>query len=289
MAIAFDEVEFPRSISKGATFGPEFSTDIVLLSSGIEKRNSNWTAFRHKGDVSTGVKTPANFATVKAFFVARQGKARGFRYFDWADYSGAAQAVAPGTALRPSSTDVSVSATDNSYNTAGAISFASFLAGDSVYVSGCANAGNNGTKTVVSATAAKLIVSQTLVTEAAGATDVFLKLGPYQLQKIYADSAQSYARAIQKPIAGTVVVYFAGVAQSTWWTVDTTTGLVTLATSATPANGAAITADFQFDVPVRFDTDTMAAQSEDIGPAANGVNTMLSSWSKIPIVEIRLQ
>jgi uncharacterized protein (TIGR02217 family) len=61
------------------------------------------------------------------------------------------------------------------------------------------------------------------------------------------------ARTIAKPVAGTVKVAVGGVAAP--FSVDTTTGLVTLVTA--PAVGAAVTAGFEFDTPVRFDLDRL--------------------------------
>ena len=43
---SFDEVQFPPSISFGATGGPGFSTKVVILSSGYEARNQNWSLAR---------------------------------------------------------------------------------------------------------------------------------------------------------------------------------------------------------------------------------------------------
>lgn len=60
-------------------------------------------------------------------------------------------------------------------------------------------------------------------------------------------------RPIAKPVAGTVKVAVAGVAAP--FSVDTATGLVTLTTA--PAAGAAVTAGFEFDTPVRFDLDRL--------------------------------
>lgn len=71
----------------------------------------------------------------------------------------------------------------------------------------------------------------------------------FQLTKAYG----TVARTIAKPVAGTVKIAVAGVAAP--FTVDTTTGLVTLATA--PAVGAAVTAGFEFDTPVRFDLDRL--------------------------------
>jgi uncharacterized protein (TIGR02217 family) len=83
-------------------------------------------------------------------------------------------------------------------------------------------------------------------------------------------------RTITKPVAGTVKVYLDDVEQLSGWSVDTTTGLVTF--SVPPAVGVEITADFAFDVPVRFDTDHMAVTIESF---------KLHRWQQIPIVELR--
>jgi uncharacterized protein (TIGR02217 family) len=77
----------------------------------------------------------------------------------------------------------------------------------------------------------------------------------FQLGKRYSSGAQFWTRTITKPVAGTVALALNGVAQITGWTINTTTGVVTFATA--PAPGIAITAGFEFDVPVRFDTDTL--------------------------------
>ena len=55
-----------------------------------------------------------------------------------------------------------------------------------------------------------------------------------------------------------------------------TTGLVTFAVA--PAAGKSITAGFQFDVPVRFDTDQLALTAEN----------HVAYKADIPIVEVRV-
>ena len=77
----------------------------------------------------------------------------------------------------------------------------------------------------------------------------------FQLVKRYTSGAQSWTRTITKPVVGTVALALNGAPQITGWTVNTTTGVITFA--AAPAPGVAITAGFEFDVPVRFDTDTL--------------------------------
>ena len=104
-----------------------------------------------------------------------------------------------------------------------------------------------------------------------GSTTVF------QLTKLYSSGSTSETRIISKPVAGTINIYLNAVLQSSGFAIDTTTGLVTF-TSA-PGSGVAITADFQFDIPVRFDTDRLAATIDSYGS---------QSWKNIPLVEIRV-
>ena len=82
---------------------------------------------------------------------------------------------------------------------------------------------------------------------------------------------------VTKPVAGTVRIYFDGVEQLSGWSIDVTTGVVTFPTP--PVTGIDITADFELDVPVRFDTDHMAVTIE---------NFRLHRCQQIPIVELRV-
>ena len=84
--MAFDEVQFPVTISYGSRGGPRFMTDVVELDSGQEVRNINWAKSRARYDVSYGIRDMNQLLTLTEFFYARSGKAHGFRYKDWADY-----------------------------------------------------------------------------------------------------------------------------------------------------------------------------------------------------------
>ena len=76
----------------------------------------------------------------------------------------------------------------------------------------------------------------------------------FQLAKRYGSGEASWDRAIGKPVEGTVLAAVDGVA-TTAFEVDWATGVVTF--DATPADGALLTAGFEFDVPVRFDADRL--------------------------------
>jgi uncharacterized protein (TIGR02217 family) len=102
----------------------------------------------------------------------------------------------------------------------------------------------------------------------------------FQLVKTYGAGFAPYARQIAKPVAGSVRVAVAGgeLAGSAF-SCDTSTGVVTLLSGHIPAVGAAVTAGFLFDVPVRFDTDYLEV---DLSAFAAG------AIPKIPLVEIRV-
>ncbi|MGB3272539.1 MAG: DUF2460 domain-containing protein [Xanthobacteraceae bacterium] len=93
----FHDIRFPDAVARGATGGPEFSTDIIAVASGFEQRNVNWSAARAKYDISTGIRTREQMAEVIAFFRARKGRAYGFRFRDWNDFEAEAQPLAPTT------------------------------------------------------------------------------------------------------------------------------------------------------------------------------------------------
>jgi len=100
----------------------------------------------------------------------------------------------------------------------------------------------------------------------------------FQLQKTYRSGEESYVRPIVKPVLGTVLVAVAQdpKVEGLEFTVDPASGLIAFETA--PALGTAISAGFEFDVPVRFDTDH--------------IQTSVASFQagdvpSVPIVEVR--
>lgn len=101
----------------------------------------------------------------------------------------------------------------------------------------------------------------------------------FQLTKTYHSGAHSYERPILKPVAGTVRVGRGGTEQheGAQYQIDSATGMITFANPV--ANGETVTAGYEFDVPVRFDTDR--------------IHTSLASFQagevpNVPIVEVRI-
>lgn len=101
----------------------------------------------------------------------------------------------------------------------------------------------------------------------------------FQLTRIYGTGPAAYVRPVRKPVAGTLLLAVGGVVQPpAVFSLDATTGVVTFAPGHIPPPGAAVTAGFWFDVPVRFDTDEIRV---DLSHFAAG------AIDPIPLVEIR--
>ncbi|MDK3019289.1 DUF2460 domain-containing protein [Pseudodonghicola flavimaris] len=101
----------------------------------------------------------------------------------------------------------------------------------------------------------------------------------FQLAKTYRSGSYTYQRPIAKPVAATVRVGLAQdeLTETVDYSVDTTTGLVTFAYP--PGGGLAVTAGFEFDVPVRFDTDSILTSV---------ANFQAGDVPNVPVVEVRV-
>ncbi len=100
----------------------------------------------------------------------------------------------------------------------------------------------------------------------------------FALRKRYGSGEGEYLRPITKPLAGSVQITVGSeaVLEGRDYTVDHTTGLVTF--THPPDTGAEVRAGFQFDVPVRFDTDRIVT----------AVSTFQAGEvPSIPVVEVR--
>lgn len=101
----------------------------------------------------------------------------------------------------------------------------------------------------------------------------------FQLSKTYVSGGQSYIRPVAKPVLGSVLLAISGdpKVESIEFSVDVATGQVSFPTP--PDVGVRITAGFEFDVPVRFDTDR--------------IQTSVASFKagdvpSVPVVELRV-
>jgi len=101
----------------------------------------------------------------------------------------------------------------------------------------------------------------------------------FQLSKSYRSGLESYARPISKPVSGSVRIAVAVdvLTDTVHFTASSETGIVSFVDA--PAEGAEVTAGFEFDVPVRFDSDRleMSLASFSAGEIPN-----------VPVVEVRV-
>lgn len=191
--VGFHDVRFPLDIAYGSRGGPRFSTTVTELASGFEQRNINWSQTRARYDISTGIRAEADVDEVLHFFRARQGRAFGFRFKDWSDFSSSLTQQAP-------------------------TPFDQLLA-----------------------TADGLQVE-------------------FELTKAYGEAPDVYLRRITKPVAGSVRLGADGVEITAGFSVDSETGVIRF--DSPPAAGTAISAGFEFDVPVRFESDALDLSAE---------------------------
>lgn len=212
--MAFHEIRFPTAISRNAQGGPERRTDVVVLGSGFEERNSRWADSRRTFNAGYGVKSVDDLHAIIAFFEERRGRLHGFRWRDHADWKSCAPTATPGIL-------------------------------DQVIGTG------NG---VVAA---------------------------FQITKTYGSAFAPWVRKIKKAVAGTVVVGVAGVPRTAGvdFAVDVASGTITFLAGHIPGVGQSVTCGFEFDVPVRFDTDRLEVNLTGFHHGA---------IPNIPILEVRL-
>lgn len=95
----------------------------------------------------------------------------------------------------------------------------------------------------------------------------------FQLVKVYENGGEALARRLTRPVAGTVAVRVGGAPAA-----FSLRPLGVVRLGAAPPPGAAVDADCEFDVPVRFDTDELGISLEQLD---------IGSWPDIPILEVR--
>lgn len=80
----------------------------------------------------------------------------------------------------------------------------------------------------------------------------------FALLKTYGAGPDAYRRPIFKPAAGSLRVAVGGADAAGDFSFDAETGEVVFSAGKAPADGQVVTAGYEFDVPVRFDTDRLS-------------------------------
>lgn len=101
----------------------------------------------------------------------------------------------------------------------------------------------------------------------------------FALRKAYQSGPAQYWRPIEKPVVGSVRAGLGDVElfQTLDFAVDDATGVITF--DVAPQDGAIVSAGFEFDVPVRFDTDRIAVSVASF---------QAGDMPQVPIIEVRL-
>lgn len=280
---------FPEGIAYGATFGPGYSTDIVPMASGYEQTNQNWDGSLMGGDVSHGVKSPADMAILNTFFRIAKGRAKGWRFKDLTDYTvtiaaanGYLGTTALGTGLAPYKLYKHYSNTGGSENRRimKPVSGQVFVYRGGVLVTVGAAAGN-----VAIDTTTGLI---TFVADISKTISAVTKANPGKVTTStnhgFSNGQQIYHSGVGGMIQLNGNVYTITVTAVNQYTIGVdTTGYTTFTAGGTaakfPQTSEALLWEGEFDVPCRFDIDQMR-------PSAETLNA--STWGPFPIVEKRL-
>jgi uncharacterized protein (TIGR02217 family) len=100
----------------------------------------------------------------------------------------------------------------------------------------------------------------------------------FQMVKHYKSGDELYTRRINKPVNNNFCkIYVDSIVVEAGINIDFTTGIVTF--DLAPKQDEEITADFEFDVPVRFDTDHLDLSMDSFN---------VGSWRNITLVEVRI-
>ena len=261
MSADFHEIRLPEILTRGATGGHGWSTEIVTSRGGAEVRNVNWDRDRGRFSFEHLHEFPDEAAILRAFVSARRGAAFGFRLKWPADHTAervtgdgertvVQVAVATSGAIQLTKTFADRIAGLAQAGAAGQITLAAaqpeFVLHDSD------DAYNAMLIRIVSGTGAGEIrqitdyVGGTKVAATAPAWAVVPGAGSgYQIELF------TYPKPIFKPVPGTLQLYVNDALQG-GLTLDATTGLVT---GVSRVIGDVITAEFDYDNPVRWEAD----------------------------------
>jgi len=291
--MAFIETpRFPENISRGATGGPGYQTDVVVVSSGHEKRNITWPIGRCAYDVAHGVRTQPQMDILVAFFRSMRGKGHGFRFKDWQDF----QCVhANGILGTGNGTGLPAYQLGKLY-AAGSLNDSRTI---NKPVSGRVAVQRNGGAVTAGVAAGNIAIVTTtgVITFVADATSgatsitagatttVILTTNPGTLiagQRLHLSGFTGANAAAVNALAHTINSV-TGAGPFTFILATVTTGLtITLGSglgSRFPQVADALTWAGDFDVPARFDVDQMRVNIETVG---------LYTWGQIPVIEIRV-
>jgi uncharacterized protein (TIGR02217 family) len=280
------EIRFPVDLSYGSTGGPGYSTDVSETKSGYETAILEWSQARHRYNAIFGPRTQVQLEQVLALFHAVRGMGYGFRFKDWADFRSSAKEI------DPAATDQLLGSGDGStltfqlfktYSYSGEtyartitkpVSGTTLVSIQSVTdprwtvstVTGIVTFSSNITKTI------------NAITQAAAAQITFttthgLSVGHTFRVSGVVGMTQMNGQRVTVTVVDTTTQVTVNV-NSTGYSAYTSDGTI----NTIPQSGELVKAGYEFDVPVRFDTDL----------AQISLDAWLLGAVDLPLVEIRV-
>lgn len=280
------EIRFPTDLAYGSRGGPGYSTDISETKSGYETAILEWSKARHKYSAAYGPRTQAQLETVRAFFHVVRGMGYGFRFSDWADYKSCAVASTP-------------TATDQTLGTGDGTTVAFQLQKTYSY------SGETYARAITKPVSGTTLVSIQNVTDPRWTVSTVTGIVTFSADITKTINAITQAAQAQITFTATHglsvghTFYVSGVSgmtqingQRVTVTVVDSSTQVTVNVNSTaysaytsggtihtiPQSGETVKAGYEFDVPVRFDTDVMDISIDD----------WLIGAVDLPLIEVRV-
>lgn len=305
----FIDEEFPHDISYNSIGAIRFETETTRVDSGYDQRNQRWDQPLMEYDVAYGVRTMEDLHDLKQFFYAMRGRLYSFKYFDRFDFNSQFVTAIEGRTI-PSTTSL-----DQALGTGDALVKAFQLqklyktkySGASLYrpiykpKDGTVKVALAGVE-VTNWTCGYTTGSITFTTPATVTATMTMSLVSGSTWKIAAPSgsfavgnfavgrkivSQGWANAVNNSIEADVLTITANGASNEYLHVTLPSGFglaeaakpsVTISVHPAPATGVAVTAGFEFFVPVRFDVDRLPVSLEEYG---------VGGASDVKLVEVR--
>lgn len=270
--VVVETPRFPEDIARGAVGGPRFKTIVTTTDSGGEQRSPRWSRARWYFDVAQGLRSPAQGQTLEAFFLAVMGRANGFRFKDWGDYTATNEPLvetgAPTVQLIKTYTFGALSYVRTIYKP---------VSGVTLRKNG-SNLGGISTDTTTGLVTLPVVITKsiTAITQASSAVvTVGASHGFATNDLVYISGVVGMTQingqvgTVTATGANTITVNI----NSTSYTAYTSGGTAVKYLTTTDV----LDATFEFDIPMRLDVDEFEMEYQDVG---------IRNWQRIPLVEL---
>lgn len=274
--MAFYETRFPTDISYGSQGGPRWKTDVIVYDNGYEQSNQRWANCRNEYDVSYGIKQQSDLEALIEFFNEMRGRAHQFRYKDYLDYKVTDEALVP----NGTPTVQLIKTYGNGYN--------NYVKDIIKPVSGSVTLKRNGsdfsTFTLDDTTGILTLthISQAAITNVATGSPTSITTITTSAPHGYSNGDEIYLMLIGGKTSLNGNAYPITVIDSTSFSINVDTSAETYSTGGWAQyhvqSTDSLTWSGEFDIPVRFDTDSISVRMIDYELGG----------TEVPIVEIRI-